>query len=148
MDANRVNKSPLEKVNLTTEINQHIEMFKPKFSGKITANFSAKQKTKLLPKQDFLQVFDILLDNATKYGDKNIIITLKNNTLSVSNDGTIVPKQDLVKIFDRFYQTDKSKSGSGLGLAIAKAICQQNGWDIICDSSKNQTTFTLNIPYR
>ena len=52
-------------------------------------------------------------------------------------------KEDLGKIFDRFYQTDKSNEGSGLGLAIAKAICEQNKWGISCESNKKTTKFIV-----
>lgn len=52
------------------------------------------------------------------------------------NDGATVEKENLEKIFERFYQTDKTKDGSGLGLAIAKAIYKQNNWQISCESKK------------
>jgi hypothetical protein len=35
-------------------------------------------------------------------------------------------------VFDRFYQTDKTKDGAELGLSIAKAIYEQNSWKINC----------------
>ncbi|MBR3236776.1 HAMP domain-containing histidine kinase [Candidatus Saccharibacteria bacterium] len=142
MDAGDLKKTPPEKFDLNSEIKKHIAIFSPKFSGKITFKPSAK-KSYTMPKQDILQVLDILLDNATKYGDQKIEITLSQNTLSISNDGTEIKKSDLNKIFDRFYQTDKTKEGSGLGLAIAKAICEQNGWDISCNSSNHLTAFTI-----
>ncbi len=96
-----------------------------------------------LPKQDFYQVLDILLDNATKYGDKKISILLDKNGFAITNDGAIISKNDLEKVFDRFYQTDKSKDGSGLGLAIAKELCRQNGWKIICESQNRHTRFVV-----
>ncbi len=145
MDAGSIGKSPAEKMNLSNTIKERIEIFKPKFSGKITFTENTKEHEYNLPKQDFLQVLDILLDNATKYGDKKIAMILDQNKITVSNDGATVEKKDLEKIFDRFYQTDKTKEGSGLGLAIAKAICEQNGWKIVCDSDKNTTIFTIDF---
>ena len=114
-----------------------IELFKPKFAGKITFKKETSDSKYNLPKQDLLQVLDILIDNAIKYGDKKIAIVLKQKELSVTNDGTVVEKENLEKIFDRFYQTDKTKEGSGLGLAIAKALSEQNNWQISCESGKN-----------
>ena len=99
----------------------------------------------MLPRQDILQVLDILLDNATKYGDKKISVSLAGNQITISNDGATIAKQDLEKVFDRFYQTDKLKSGSGLGLAIAKAICEQNVWNISCKSTNTRTSFTVDF---
>ena len=143
MDAGNITKHPPEKVNLATIIKEHIEIFKPKFSGKFTFKEQAKDSGYLLPKQDILQVLDILLDNATKYGQQKISVTLNQNELIVTNDGATIRKKDLAKIFD---QTDKTKSGSGLGLAIAKAICDQNHWQIRCESNSKVTKFILTLP--
>lgn len=141
MDAGSIDKSALEEVNLKAEIKKRVEIFKPKFSGNISFRPDNEPKSLSLPKQDFLQVLDILLDNATKYGNKKISVTLDKNKVAVSNDGATIPNKDQEKVFDRFYQTDKSKDGSGLGLAIAKALCEQNGWNIKCESGSGKTTF-------
>lgn len=145
MDAGNIEKGAIEDINLKAEIEKRIEMFKPKFTGSISLKDSSDNKTIKLPKQDLLQVLDILLDNATKYGDKKISIILDKNGFAVTNDGATISKEDQEKIFDRFYQTDKTKDGSGLGLAIAKALCEQNGWDIKCKSDNARTSFTLTI---
>lgn len=144
MDAGNDNSTP-EKFDLNKEIKNHIELFKPKFSGTITYKSSTKSKSFLLPKQDISQVLDILLDNATKYGHKKITVVLNDDSIKVTNDGATIPKKDLNKIFDRFYQTDKTKEGSGLGLAIASAICTQNNWQIHADSNKSTTIFTVTL---
>ena len=141
MDAGSISKTPAEQVDLNSIIKEHIEIFKPKFGGKFTFKKETNDTKFTLPKQDFLQVLDILLDNATKYGDKKISITLKPKELMIANDGATVKKEDLEKIFDRFYQTDKTKEGSGLGLAIASALCEQNNWQISCESEKGVTKF-------
>lgn len=146
MDAGNIKKSIVTKVNLKTEIEKRIEVFKPKFAGSISFKDSSDKKTMALPKQDFLQVLDILLDNATKYGDKKISILLDKNGFTVTNDGATIPKEDQEKVFDRFYQTDKSKDGSGLGLAIAKALCEQNNWQITCENDKHLTKFIIIFP--
>ena len=145
MDAGNIEKGAIEDINLKAEIEKRIEMFKPKFTGSISLKDSSDNKTIKLPKQDLLQVLDILLDNATKYGDKKISILLDKNGFAVTNDGATIPKEDQEKIFDRFYQADKSKDGSGLGLAIAKALCEQNGWKINCKNHKNLAAFTVTI---
>lgn len=143
MDAGNTKKSAPVSINLKAEIEKRIEMFKPKFTGSISFKDSSDNKTIKLPKQDFLQVLDILLDNATKYGNKKVTVLLEKNGFTVINDGAIISKNDLEKVFDRFYQTDKSKDGSGLGLAIAKELCRQNGWKIICESQNRHTQFVV-----
>lgn len=145
MDAGSFDKTPPEEVNLATEIENRISIFQPKFSGQITFKSSTTSSTHLLPKRDLLQVLDILLDNATKYARQKINIALDNHNITISNDGTTIPQDDLAKIFDRFYQTDKTKEGSGLGLAIARAICEQNSWQISCNSNKRTTKFTISF---
>ncbi len=142
MDAGSINKNPSEQLDLNMIIGEHIEIFQPKFSGKIIFDKS-KKTSYVLPRQDFLQVLDILLDNATKYGNEKIEVKLDQNELSVTNDGAMVEERDLERIFDRFYQTDKTKEGSGLGLAIAKSICEQNKWQIFCKSNNDTTKFVV-----
>ena len=145
MDAGSIDATKPEEVDLKKEVEKRIEIFKPKFAGKISFKSSSKEKVALLPRQDILQVLDILMDNATKYGDKKIIIDLSDEKIVVSNDGAGILKDDLEKVFDRFYQTDKTKDGSGLGLAIAKAICERNGWGIKCESDRRLTRFIVTI---
>ena len=146
MDAGNIEKGAIEDIKLKAEIEKRIEMFKPKFTGSISLKDSSDNQIIKLPKQDLLQVLDILLDNATKYGDKKISIILDKNGFAVINDGAIISKEDQEKIFDRFYQVDKSKDGSGLGLAIAKALCEQNKWQINCESDKSLTKFIVTFP--
>ena len=143
MDAGNIEKGVVEDVDLKAEIEKHIEMFKPKFAGDISLKVSSENKVVALSKQDFLQVLDILLDNATKYGNKKISIIIEKNGFAVTNDGATISKEDQGKVFDRFYQTDKSKEGSGLGLAIAKSLCERNGWKIVCESNKRTTKFAI-----
>lgn len=145
MDTGSIGKNTPEKINLKTEIKQRIAMFEPKFAGDISFRATDSPSTYTLPRQDILQVLDILLDNATKYGDQKISVTLGKNIITVANDGIVIPKANLEKVFDRFYQTDKTKEGSGLGLAIARAVCEQNGWNIHCESTASQTKFLVSF---
>ena len=78
------------------------------------------------------QVLYNLLDNAIKFSDKNTEITVeltrKNEKLliSVKDQGSGIPSQDLSKIWTRFYKQDisrgKDRTGTGLGLSIVKEI--------------------------
>ncbi len=100
------------------------------------------------------QVVSILLDNAIKYTDGNgrisITFAQSNNQVvfSVRNSGKGISKQDLSKIFDRFYRADQSRTnengGHGLGLSIAKAIIDALGGRIRAESVEGEyTTFTF-----
>ncbi|WP_312095717.1 ATP-binding protein [Niallia sp.] len=82
--------------------------------------------------QHLQQITTILLDNAVKYSvqEKNIFLhtfeTDHHFVLEISDRGIGIPKEDIDKVFDRFYRVDKARSreqgGTGLGLAIAKKI--------------------------
>ena len=102
------------------------------------------------------QVIGIVLDNAIKYTNENgtIQITLSQEKgwkiLSVFNTGAGIAKEDLGKIFDRFYRAQKERThdGSyGLGLSIAQTIMQQLGGFIKAESIMGEgTTFILGFP--
>ena len=102
------------------------------------------------------QIFAILLDNAIKYaeGDRVIRVRLyregKKVFFETENDwARNVEPAKLDTLFDRFTRGDRSRSGAdgkngfGLGLAIAKALCERNGWKIVCESNKRTTKFTI-----
>lgn len=99
----------------------------------------------LINEADFTQVLDILLDNAVKYSKKSINISLSAHLLTVENDGKTIPPEKLNKLFERFYQVDKTTEGSGLGLAIAKAVADQNKWKIWAESDKTGTKFSVSF---
>jgi signal transduction histidine kinase len=71
--------------------------------------------------------------------------------VSVHNTGSAIPPEDLPRIFERFYQVDKSRTGSaegsGLGLAIAREIVQAHGGQIFATSSPTDgTELAVTIP--
>jgi signal transduction histidine kinase len=72
--------------------------------------------------------------------------------VSVSDTGCGIPAEDLPRVFERFYQVDKSRAsgrGSGLGLAIAKEIVVAHGGRIGVESVEGVgTRFTVEIPLR
>lgn len=90
----------------------------------------------LAHRESLVQLMDILLDNALKYGasGKEILIQGKPRgdryVLSVQDKGPGLAAHDIPRLFDRLYRGDKSRSqsvaGYGLGLALAKEIAQAN----------------------
>ena len=104
------------------------------------------------------QVIDNIMNNAIKYSPDGGTITVSIKTtdeqliLSIADEGLGIPKQDLPKIFDRFYRVDKARSraqgGTGLGLAIAKEIIKQHQGFIWAKSEYGVgSTFTIVLPY-
>ena len=96
-----------------------------------------------LAEADYTQILDIFLDNAAKYAKSYVTVKMSGGTLIVENDGKTIPVKKLNKLFERFYQADKTTEGSGLGLAIAKAVAEQNNWKIWAESEGGITRFYL-----
>jgi signal transduction histidine kinase len=89
----------------------------------------------LVHRESMVQLMDILLDNALKYGvsGKEVIIRgqLRGGryVLAVQDRGPGLAAKDLPHLFDRLYRGDKARStpGYGLGLALAREIAEANG---------------------
>ena len=105
------------------------------------------------------QVLDNILSNAIKYSPDGGTITArcwtigKKIRISISDEGVGIPKNNLSKIFDRFYRVDKARSrqigGTGLGLAIAKEMIHAHHGDIWAESKWGQgTTIYFTLPYK
>lgn len=106
----------------------------------------------------FAQVIDNIMNNAIKYSPDGGIIIVKLRQeqqkiiLSITDQGLGIPREDLNKIFDRFYRVDKARSreqgGTGLGLAIAKEIVEEHHGRIWANSSEGKgSTFYISLPY-
>ena len=104
-------------------------------------------------------VFENLLDNAVKYSDDDLKISLRvKNTnekyveIFVKDNGIGLKANDLRKIFKRFYRASnlftQEKKGTGLGLAIVDSIVKRHGGKIWADSKGEGkgTTFIVKLP--
>jgi two-component system phosphate regulon sensor histidine kinase PhoR len=99
-----------------------------------------------------------LLDNAVKYSGEHGEIRLMARrrdaeiVLSVSDNGIGISKEDLPRIFERFYRVDKARTaesirGTGLGLAIVKHVAQLHGGRVEAESEINKgTTIRVVLP--
>ncbi|HXE36865.1 MAG TPA: heavy metal sensor histidine kinase [Azonexus sp.] len=66
--------------------------------------------------------------------------------VSISNTGSPIPAEALLRIFDRFVRLDPGREGSGLGLAITRSIVLAHGGSIAASSSDQATAFTIRLP--
>ena len=99
------------------------------------------------------QVIVNLIDNAVKYtnegGQINIYILDQQNdiTVTIRDNGIGIPKEDVDRVFERFYRVDKARSrelgGTGLGLGIAKHIILAHNGEISIESEINKGTKVL-----
>ncbi|MET1248415.1 cell wall metabolism sensor histidine kinase WalK [Sporolactobacillus sp. STCC-11] len=96
------------------------------------------------------QVIDNIISNAIKYSPEGGTITFKitrrgrNVRTMISDQGVGIPKENLSKVFNRFYRVDRARSrklgGTGLGLAIAKEMIEAQGGEIWAESDWNRGT--------
>ena len=107
----------------------------------------------------FMQVIDNIMNNAIKYSPDGGVISARllethnHVILSISDQGLGIPRQDINKVFDRFYRVDKARSrqqgGTGLGLAISKEVIEVLGGRIWVDSQEGKgSTFYISLPYQ
>lgn len=105
------------------------------------------------------QLLRILMDNCIKYTPEEGLITVKaeqdnaSTIIEVSDTGIGIAAEDLPRIFDRFYRSEKSRSkemgGTGLGLSIARRIAEAHGGTITVSSEQGKGTLVkVAIPTR
>ncbi|MFO0910110.1 MAG: ATP-binding protein [Isosphaeraceae bacterium] len=103
------------------------------------------------------QILDNLIDNAVKYTATGGTVRLGCSTtrewvtLAVSDTGIGIPREDLPRIFERFYRVDKARSrelgGTGLGLSIVKHLVQSIGGQVEVTSRVGAgSTFRVQLP--
>ena len=102
-----------------------------------------------------IQVIINLIENAIKYGDEGGKIQINTYAksdivyVSIFNTGVNIPKEDVNKIWERFYKIDKSRTNkisTGLGLPIVRLILTQHNQDIWSENIPDKGvkfTFTL-----
>jgi len=106
------------------------------------------------------QILINLLDNAIKYTPEGgrVIVSAgekdsKDVQFSIEDNGIGIPKEDLSRIFERFYRVDKGRSkelgGTGLGLSIVKHLVQAHGGRVWVESQLGKgSTFYFTLPIR
>lgn len=105
----------------------------------------------------FRQVCDNLIDNAIKYTPEGGRVAVRCGLdagwveILVADSGIGIPRNDLPRIFERFYRVDKARSrelgGTGLGLAIVKHVVGSLGGQVAVDSRLGEgTQFRVRLP--
>lgn len=117
--------------------------------------FDNRHEFCLADRDRIIQVMTNILENAIKYGTENGKVEIKSYTkgdlvyVSIFNNGPNIPKEDINKIWERFYKTDKARTNkisTGLGLPIVRLILSQHNQDIWVENIEDKGvrfTFTL-----
>ena len=144
------------KIRVDEQIRKCIILLTQKWDGKeIDFDLEMDAVTVESDASLLMQLWTNLIDNAIKYSDwkPNIRIRVeqKDGQLSVQikDDGIGIPKEKLMKIYDKFYQCEEShkKHGNGLGLSIVKRIIELLDGSIRYESDeKDGTTVFVTMP--
>ncbi len=143
--------SPLISLrNVANEVINKLSFLAEEKQIKITLEGDMKAK---IEEKDAYLIIKNLIENAILYNLPNgtAKITLKDNVLSVEDNGIGISEKDQTRIFERFYRVDKSHSrqngGTGLGLSIVKhAVMKYNGKIDLTSSLGYGTKITVTFP--
>ena len=100
------------------------------------------------------QIWINLTDNAIKFSPKGGTVTIEieedseYTTVRVKNTGSEISEADRRKIWNKFYQADKSHTteGNGIGLAIVKRIVDLHGGEVDVESGNGEVCFSVALP--
>ena len=132
-----------EKFSLRKLLEERIEIFKE--FGRNPFELSVEETILNADRIGFEQMIDNLLNNAMKYSEKESLITVKSEgeKLLIIDRGIGIDESQIVQIFERYYQGDRSRKGEGIGLALVKAYCDEAGIDIRIRSSREEGTAVI-----
>ena len=151
----------LANVDLSNLLDEAIRDWEKKFATKqinVIVHVPLDLPTIRADRQRLQEALYNLLDNAVKYSREHgeIILTIRQGdegiVLSVSDNGIGIGKEDLPRIFERFYRADKARTtknihGTGLGLAIVKHVALLHGGYVDAESELGKgTTIRVVLP--
>ena len=135
------NNIPHDLVNMEEIINLEVEKFK--FHRKeIEFEVNIDKKTKFYGSKDSWEtILDNILSNFIRYANKKIRITVKQNKITLYNDGDTIDEDFLEVIFTPFRKGIKGEFG--LGLSIVKKTLEMMGYDIVIKNEKKGVSFII-----
>lgn len=153
----------LQEIDANTAINSIVNTFKLKverYGGKITSRLDAEDAIVNVDEMHFTNVIFNLLDNAVKYRKEDEPLDLSVEThdvngerleITIADNGIGIKKEDLKKIFEKFYRVSTGNrhdvKGFGLGLAYVKKMVGELGGEIKVDSELGiGTKFIITLP--
>ncbi len=153
----KLNKETADLHELIQKIVESFNINTDNSHGEIRLNLSATNHTINADKHHLTNVIFNLLDNAVKYskGSPKITVTTMNEgnklLLSISDEGIGIKKEDLKRIFDKFFRVPSGNihnvKGFGLGLSYVQVITKIHHWKIQVKSEPGKgSTFTILIP--
>ena len=137
------------KISLNKIIKDQLNLFAPKIIEKNIQVYIREDGNAEIfaSERDMEMLISNLIENAIKYNYQNgeIWIWIKPKQIEIRNTGKLIKKENIKKIFERFYREEKSRTteGSGLGLSIVKEIADHYKIKIKVDTDGKYNIFTL-----
>lgn len=150
------NFEPFNLINFIKEIGDNSRILAKK--KKIRLDLSIPEKKILIngDRVHLRRLFFNVMHNAVKFTPRSgkinlsVLINQKKAYITITDTGPGIPKEDLEKIFHKFYRSEKhehiAEKGSGLGLNIAQTIAQAHQGDIKVKSKTKGSAFTIILP--
>lgn len=111
-----------------------------------TIDITEEKVTRVLNRASLSRIFANLLNNAVKYSDGDLMITMKSTgEIVFSNTAKGLSQVCVEKLFDRFFTVEQARNSTGLGLAIARTLAIQIGGELTAEYSEDTLKIILNI---
>ena len=154
----KLKKTEFHLHEIISEIVKNTQLQIEKQGGKLSISLNAEKDILWADKVHITNIIFNLIDNAIKYSRENpvIQITTENSAkgiiIHVIDKGIGISKENLKKIFDKFYRVPTGNvhnvKGFGLGLSYVKAIVEKHEGEIFVDSEPGQgSDFTIFLPF-
>ena len=142
-----IQKVDLEEFYLDEAVANSLDKFKEQLNGlKVVLNL---EKTPIFcDYYGFVTVLDNLLSNAIKYNNKDdfyIKIEQKDKILSIYNNGTPILPENIILVFERYFQENSFNKGCGIGLTVVKEFCDRYKIAINIKPLDSGNLITLNL---
>jgi len=136
-----------EEVFVNQVLAESISSFYPALSDKgITPNVTITDKRIVLniDKASLTRIFANLLNNAVKYSDGDLDITLSDmGEITFSNTAKTLSTVQVEQLFDRFYTVEVAHYSTGLGLSIARTLVERMGGEITAEYVVDRLTIRI-----
>lgn len=147
-EAVAANITPVRLDDVAREALDHVRALA--FAAGLTVEIDAEPVTIQADRDRLLEAATHVLTNAVRYNvpDGSVNVSVRTSgplaVLAIRDSGIGIPPDDLPHIFDAFFRGDPARSrdtgGAGLGLAVARAVVEQQGGTISCESTPGQGT--------
>ncbi|MDE6699114.1 MAG: HAMP domain-containing histidine kinase [Lachnospiraceae bacterium] len=139
-----------ESVTINSVLEESIAAFYTDLNERsITPNIQIPEEKviRTLDRSALARVFSNLLNNAIKYSDGDLDITLlETGKIIFTNTASGLNEVQVGKLFDRFYTVEAARKSTGLGLAIAKTLIEQMNGTISAEYENNRLSICVFLP--